>query len=210
MSGFTLVKVKNQTNNPINYLDSMVEVGYFLATGGIGSGFYAVPPSLSTTNGIATVSNDSLILTNAGIYTLNLSLAFISANSGGNFNTVSYYFGGTSYVNLGSTGQPLFNYGGNNTSTPGIINWASTHMSTGNSANATQNIFVSINSSLACNYYGKTFNNGGFYPGICTTQITFTSPNPGQAINFNIACGVGGLNLGNSFFTLQMISSNAV
>lgn len=209
MSGFTLVKVKNPANSQINYLDSMIEVGYFAATSGIGGGFYAVPPILSTNNGIATVSNDTLILTNAGVYTLNLSLAFISANTGGNVNTVTYYFGGSGYINFGSTGQPLFNYGGNNTSTPGIINWASTHMCSANTGNVNTDIFVLSNGYLVCNYYGKVNNSGVFYPGICTTQITFTSPTQGQPINFNIACNVGGLNLGNSFFTLQMISSTA-
>jgi transketolase N-terminal domain/subunit len=82
-------------------------------------------------------------------------------------------------------------------------------MCSANTGNVNTDIFVLSNGYLVCNYYGKVNNSGVFYPGICTTQITFTSPTQGQPINFNIACNVGGLNLGNSFFTLQMISSTA-
>ena len=211
----SLVNVMDTKGASISYVDSTIELGYFKATSV--TNLYSLSPNLNTNHGIATASNQALIITNPGVYTINLSLALTSGGHGGDGNTIFYNFGTQalnnvaldsiegSFGGLGTTTQ-LYNYGATNTSSPGIINWTTTNYSTGNGANGNYDDFAIHNNQLVAVIYSKVNNSGGVYTGICTTQLTFTVNKASQSIYLNVQCG-NQITLGNSYFTLQMISS---
>ena len=166
---------------------------------------------VTTNNGIANVgSNSGLNILNAGIYKLDVSLYPVSTGDGGQFNTIYFSFG-TTYLNNAST--PSGTFGGSKTldtysyttTYPGIISWLTNAFS---SANSTTSELDTTSGYLVYKYYSKSNNSGELYSGICTTQITFTINAP-TIIYFNVACSVG-ISVGNSYFVLQMISSQYV
>jgi hypothetical protein len=212
--------VRDLSNVLQPYVNSCTEFGYF-SGGNLGTiptnKWYSLPAVLNTNNGIATRDASGLIL-NPGIYSINLSL-FPTITQDGSCN-ISFNFGTTYLSNISTTSLAgafggvcptgMFTYDPfYNPYSPGIITWVADGYS---SANSTFNNFIknSTTNELSYNYYNAGYLNGPLYSGICTTEIKFILDSS-ATIYFNVSTNSNtGITMGNSCFTLELISTNPI
>jgi hypothetical protein len=216
------------------YVNSLVEIGYFGdPSSNLSPGDYmwiSVPITITTTNGLATVSGTSgLSITTGGIYKLKLSINLIKTNSTANNQNTLFFAFGTSQITspnpptglLGGTGLygVPYTYCTKNPTRPGILSWTANSMSTGTLASASgfpivPNRFGSTNNSVTGGYliyyfYGSTDSVGNSTPAFCSTELLFTIS--GQSVIYlNVSCDFGTFIIDKSYFTLELISSTYV
>ena len=221
-------RVSDSGGNKQPYVNSSTEFGYFGNLGSVIS-CYSMPTFLSTNNGIATVDASGLHILNAGIYTLKVSIDCSSTSMNVVDDAIIYFNFGTSklpgvaYESVygsfgGSQLNKMFSFGSNSTLYPGIIAWLTNSNTQGPNPTASKYL-VNNNNQLLWGYYcnnnstGTNGNNGPLQPGVCTTKITFIINQP-TTIYFNIGCvyvnnlsTAFNLTMGNSYFTLDLISN---
>jgi len=171
----------------IPYITTCTELGYFSNPGVISSGKWSsLIANIITNNGIATVSNSLLKITNPGIYRLSVGINVTTTSSAGSLNTIQHCFTTTSLYNQGLSnaigGNPAsynYTYSPNNASTPGILLW---HVNAYNTGNSTASTFSENNSYLVYNYYAKSNSSQQMYPGICTSEIVLYITNSNQIV----------------------------
>ncbi len=207
-NSFTITR----NNETIPYIDSNVEVGYFGTLGYVNNSTWnSMPITFLTNNGVAYGSSDGYGITfkNSGIYRLTLGLSPNASGNGGALNGIYFCFGTTKLVESTNNNNTLSNstiymnsYSNVVTSKPGIITWNVSSYSNGNS---TPGNYSYDPNGIHYLFYSKANNDGYQYPGILSSILTITT-NAEQTIYFNIGCN-NGLDMGNSYFTLEMISS---
>lgn len=213
---------KVSSNQP--YINSSIEYGYFYlnslgatSPSANANKWYSSIPVITSNNGIATVPDGvSLSISSPGTYKLNIGLNIIATNGSNSANTTSFAFGNTRLFSQDASGF----FGGqinsgmytNPNGYPYIISWNTTAYSSGNSASSGNNI---NNNYLVYNFNGHSLSisngNSQFQqsPGICSTQIIFITTG-NQSIYLNFLCNQQNLTIANSFFTLQLLSTNII
>ena len=161
-----------------------------------------------------------LILTNPGIYRLNLSVDVIFVQSGGDPNTLAFAFGTANLSNTNSTssfigttsyqgntnGVMLANKGLYSTGNIQFFSWLTNAFSSGNDT-ASEYGSDGANNPPYYKYYSKVNNNNQTYPGLCCTELVFTSSSSNQHLYFNVNTDKDNCTMGQCYFVLQMIST---
>ena len=213
--------VRDLSNVEQPYVNSTTEFGYFRggSLGTIANGLWqSLPTTLKTNNGIANVDASGGLILQPGIYKINISL-FPTTTQDGSSN-ISFNFG-TRYLSNISTSSSATAFGGpcstgmftydpfNNPYSPGIISWVADGYNSG--TNTISNFVKNpTTNELSYNYYNSGYSDGTLYGGNCTTEITFVIDSS-ETIYFNVSTSsVTGVIMGNSFFTLEFISSNTI
>jgi hypothetical protein len=228
---------RNSQTQP--YVNSLSEIGYFgnPSVQNTADPYYwiSVPITLSTNNGLATVSGTSgLNITNPGIYRLTVSLNFINTPASGNQITFFICFGTNQLTNttlLSGTlgGTPgygnNYTYSVNNPTYPGILSWIVNAFSPdtvtiGIKENTSASIFnlnpsrfgtgnnATSGTPLLYNFYAST-SGSSTAPAICSSELIITI-NAATTIYLNVSTDKGKFTIDRSYFTLQLISSTYV
>ena len=214
---------KDITINGVPSISNTVASGYFGKSSSTtlynNSNWNSVGPcTLKNGGGIATSSGNALILTNIGIYRLNLSVDVTNVQNGGAQNTLSFAFGTSNISNVSSTssfigttsylgspnGSMLANKGYYSTGNIQFISWITNAYSSGNNAISQ---YSSSGNPPWFNYYSRVNNNNLTYPGLCCTEVVFTSRNNNQALYFNVNTDKDNVTMGQCYFVLQMLST---
>jgi hypothetical protein len=220
------VTTKTTTSAVVPYVNSTTQLGYFyVQTPFDNTEWNSVNTFLQTpyTDFVDTSSNSCLKINVAGIYRLTCSIDFVpTVVSDGNQNTIKFAFGTQQLIGEmpggllgGNIPTGMYSLSSNNITSPGIINWNTNAFCDGN-PNPSEYSLYSLSPStepnqgyLIYNFYSKNNNSGDQYPGICSTQLTFSVSTIPSPIYLNI-CGsynVSTITIGNSPFVLELLNT---
>ena len=87
-----------------------------------------------------------------------------------------------------------------------FISWITNAYSTGNDTPSTYGSNGSNNPPWF-NYKSKTNSTNLTYPGLCCTEVVFTSKNSNQSLYFNASTDKDDFTMGMCYFVLQMLST---
>ena len=206
----------NINNVSTPYVSSCSELGSFNGTSSGYTNWNSLSTSLITSNGIATINNSGLTITNPGVYKINVSIDILGSNDSGAGVTCNFAFGTskntevTSPLGLlgGTNSIYLRNKGQYNANDPGIITWITSANTSGDSI--AESVYTS--NTTYGTYYSYNYNNNNSnesYPGICTTELCFTT-NSSATLYFNVSGNSDAgqtVTIGLCYFVLQLIST---